>query len=131
MPKITINLAETGLVPAGEYTVEVQRVTLRDKIDGDSQYLHFDLAVAGGQHDGERLDTIASLRPDMVQLLGRTLAALGIEPGEVEIETSEDEDGLVLSPDFVGKRAIAVVTHKQVGSQTYARVRTLKAMPKA
>lgn len=64
----------------------------------------------------------------MVQLLGRTLTALGIEDREVEIETSENEDGLVLPPDFVGKRAMAVVVHREVGSQTYAKVRTLKAV---
>ena len=71
MTKIKINLAGAGLVPPGEYPVKVQRATLRDKIDGDSQYLHFDLTVVGGQYDGQALDTIASLRPDSARSRSR------------------------------------------------------------
>lgn len=141
MPKITINLAGTGPVPPGEYIVEAERMTLRDKNDGESQYLHIALRIVGGQHDGEPLDTIASLRPDMVQMLGRTLCALGVEDREVEIDYEEElvrktswgneYERVVTEPDVVGKRALAVVAHREVGSQTYARVRTLKAMPDA
>jgi hypothetical protein len=98
-------------------------------IDGSNQYLRFDLVVVGGQHEGARVDTVASLRPDMLSMLGRTLVALGVEGKEIEIETKVDEMGetVVVEPDLVGTRAVASVIHREVGSQTYVRVRDLKA----
>jgi hypothetical protein len=130
MGKITLNLADDGLVPVGEHLVEVQRTTLHDKIDGTSQYLRFDLLVTGGNADGRTLDCIASLRPDLRRMLAQQFAALGVDAAEVEIETETDDvdTEVVVSPDLVGRRAIATVIHHERGGQTYARVQRLRAV---
>lgn len=130
MGRITLNLADAGLVPVGEHLVELLRTTLHDKIDGTSQYLRFDLKVIGGDADGRMLDSIASLRPDMRRLLAQQLAALGIDASEVEIETETDDVGaeVVVSPDLVGRRAAATVIHHERGGQMYARVLRLRAV---
>lgn len=129
MGKITLNLADAGLVPGGEHLVEVQRTTLRDKIDGTSQYLRFDLTVVDGDAAGRTLDCIASLRPDLRRVLAQQFAALGVDATEVEIETEIDGVGteVVVSPDLVGRRAIATVIHHERGGQMYARVQRLRA----
>ena len=62
MGKITLNLAAAGLVPRGEHQIEVRRVTLHDKIDGTSQYLRLDLAVIGGEADGQSFDRRSAVR---------------------------------------------------------------------
>lgn len=131
--KITLNLSPSRAVPPGDYLVEVARVTLRDKNDGSSQYLHFDLTIVEGRHEGEALDTIASLRPEMAQLLPRTFAAFGIDGPEIEIDYDEevvkrtswgDEvERVVTKPDMTGKRVVASVVHREVGDEIYPRVR--------
>lgn len=130
MAKFSLNLAGSGVVPPGEHEVEVQRVTLREKIDGSSLYLRLDLTVVSGDTDGGTLDCVASLRPDLRHMLAQQLAALGVDASEVEIETETDTSGdeIVVSPDLVGRRATATVAHHESGGQTYARVRRLRAI---
>lgn len=130
MGRITLNLADVGLVPRGEHQIVVQRVTLHDKIDGTSQYLRFDLVVIGGKADGQTLDSIASLRPDLRRMLAQQFAALGVDATEVEIETETDDAGIevVVSPNLVGRRAVATVIHHERGGQMYARVQRLRAV---
>ncbi len=127
MARFSLNLAAAGIVPAGQHVVEVQRVTLREKIDGTSQYLRLDLSVVGGTAAGLTLDCVASLRPDLRPMLAQQLAALGVDAEEVEIETEVDETGdeVVVSPNLVGLHAGALVAHVDRGGQTYCRVKRL------
>ena len=132
MGRININFASHGLVPPGDHPVEIERVTLREKIDGSNEYLFLDMRVVSGDHAGARLDTVGSRHPDRLRMTAQMLAALGVDPvgnAEFEIETVDDDLGetIVVSPDLVGCRAVAHVTHREFGGQTYPRVRSLTA----
>ena len=125
MGRTTINFASIGLVPPGEYLVEVERVLQREKIDGSNEYLLWELRVVDRD---ERLEMISSLRPNMLPMLQRTLAALGVEQQAIDfVDESDGYDRVVVEPDFTGKQALACVDHRRVGDQTYVRVRSLRA----
>ncbi len=124
MGRITINLAGTGLLPIGDHAVEVQRVDVREKNDGSNDYLHIDLTVIGRKYDGRSLSPIASLHPDYLHLTADLLVALGVDVDAVDFKWTDDTERVLISPDLVGKRAIAPVTHEEVGSQSLSPRRT-------
>lgn len=125
--KMRIDLRNDAvLVPEGLYLVEVEEVTLREAKNG-SNYLNLRLLINEKDHAGAVLWMPASLRPDLLRMLRSTLRALGVMEEDLGIKTEEGEAGeaLVVSPDLVGKEALAQVVHDEYMDEVQAKVKRL------
>jgi hypothetical protein len=142
LSRITINLApDEVIVREGTYRVWVadvevrltkgEFVPLKDTTPStETLYLSWRLQIAEGDHKGQMVWMVSSLKEGMRRHLRSTFAAVGVDvDGEVAIDWESDRDLLkgtpLTSPDLVGREALAVVVHDEWEGEPRAKARRL------
>ena len=110
MTQIQIDFSEVQdfqALPEGNYPVTIDHVEMKQ---GDAApYLNFDTIVSDGEYAGRHLFTNLSLSEKSLWRLKSVLANLHVLEDQMVFEVDE-ESNYVLTPEFAGLPAIAVVS---------------------
>jgi hypothetical protein len=118
-------------VPEGRYDVTVERVEVRESKSSDYDYLNWELNIADGDYEGQKLWMITSLSPRALFRLKDTFIALEVIEGDEEdfeldwddeVDITPQEGPIVTNPDLEGIAAVAVVKNEMYDGKERNRV---------
>ena len=130
-PQIDIDFSqveEFEPLPAGQVSILIEEVTLKQSKSGEYPYLNWELRVSEGEFANRRLFMMTSLSERALWRLKAVFENIGVLATQMQLQVDETTN-LLLSPALSGLPAIAVVSQEVYEGRIQNRVEDLQAIP--
>lgn len=128
MKPIVVNFGDVesfSALPAGNYPIVIESVTVKEAKDTGNPYLNWDLKVSQGPSAGRHFFFMTSLLPQSLWRLKAIFDSLGVfqkYPEDNLTITPDPASGIVIEPQLVGLPGIAVVRQEMYQSRMQNKV---------